>query len=50
LRELEEETGYVAERILKLPSRPIHCDPWKSNEAGFLYIGIINGDDLNHKK
>ena len=50
MRELEEETGYIAEKILKLPALPIHCDPWKSNEAGMLYIAIINGDDPNHIK
>ena len=50
LRELEEETGYVAERIVKLPLTEVHCDPWKSNEGGMLYLGLINADDPNHKK
>jgi hypothetical protein len=50
MRELQEETGYVGERIIKVPSIPMHCDPWKSSEGGYLYIGIINGDDPNHNK
>ena len=29
---------------------PIYCDPWKSNESGLFYIGMINGDDPNSKK
>jgi hypothetical protein len=40
----------VAKKILKLPNLIVHCDPWKSNEGGMLYIGIIDGDDPNHYK
>jgi 8-oxo-dGTP pyrophosphatase MutT (NUDIX family) len=49
LRELTEETGYIAEKILKVPEVLMNCDPWKSCEGGFLYIGIINEEDPNHK-
>ena len=43
LRELQQETGLKASKLLKLPLVPIYCDPWKSNERGMLYIAIIDG-------
>jgi ADP-ribose pyrophosphatase len=49
LRELTEETGYQAEKILKVPQVMIYCDPWKSSECGFMYIGIIKEENPNHK-
>lgn len=27
----------------------MHCDPWKSNESGLFYIGVVNGDDPDHR-
>lgn len=28
----------------------MHCDPWKSNESGLFYLGIVDGDDPNSVK
>ena len=49
-REVEEETGYVVEKFTEIPLPAIYCDPWKSNESAFMYIGTINGDDPNSYK
>ena len=27
----------------------IYSDPWKSNEADYVYIAMIDGDDPNSK-
>lgn len=50
LRELKEETGYTAKRVLKIPSVHTHCDPWKSSQAGEMFIGIIDEKDPNHRE
>lgn len=49
LRELREETGYIAQKILKIPAVMMSCDPWKSSEGGYMYVGIINESDPNHR-
>lgn len=47
---MQEETGYIIDKFVPLPLPQIFCDPWKSNETGLLYIGLINGDDEKSKK
>jgi 8-oxo-dGTP pyrophosphatase MutT (NUDIX family) len=46
-RELLEETGFIAKRFVTMPLSQIYSDPWKSNENGMLYLGVIDGDDPN---
>lgn len=47
---MEEETGYVVDKFTEIPLPPIYCDPWKSTESAYLYIGTVNGDDPNSYK
>jgi hypothetical protein len=42
-----EETGYVAESIVKMPTPVLQYDPWKSNEDSYLFVATINGDNPN---
>lgn len=52
-RELKEETGYTASKLIKIedtsrffsPLSPsLHVDPWKSNEASKVAVVEIDGD------
>ncbi len=36
--------------FIKIPYPKMHCDPWKSNESGLFYLGIVDGDDPNSVK
>ena len=45
-----EETGYVISKFIEIPYPVMYADPWKSNECGLLYIGVIDGDDPNSMK
>lgn len=44
-REMLEETGYVIDKIVKMPSPTLYYDPWKSDENTLLFLATINGDD-----
>ncbi|EGR30586.1 nudix family protein, putative [Ichthyophthirius multifiliis] len=45
IRELKEETGYIAEEVKMLGfSPPQYTDPWKSNECGQIVWAFIDGD------
>jgi len=57
IRELKEETGYTASRIVEVKSvrtcplvSPIlYIDPWKSNENCQLVVLEVDGDDLQNQ-
>ena len=40
----------MVDRIVKIPQLVNYCDPWKSDESGILFIGIVNGDDPDSMK
>jgi len=44
VRELKEETGFTATRILSC-SPTSYCDPWKSNETFVAVLVEVDGDD-----
>lgn len=48
LRELKEETGYTAQKMIKLNDSMLY-DPWKSTDTAGLYLALINGDDPINK-
>ena len=40
-----EETGYVVDSFVKMPTPVLYYDPWKSNESCYNYAATVNGDD-----
>ena len=36
--------------MIEIPLLINYCDPWKSDESGIMFLGIVNGDDPNSMK
>ena len=40
----------MLKRTVTFPLPTLYVDPWKSNESTIMFVGIIDGDDPNHKQ